>query len=203
MRKIHTPHNLSKSILRPEDLPQPTLWQEVFGRDAPLVIEIGAGKGHFIRSYAQAEPHKNFIAIERFMKWTKHNADRLPKEGMDHVKLLCGMAQDHLTALFPDQSIDEIHVTFPDPWPKRKHHKHRILQKTYVELFHQKLKKGGELHITTDHQDYFEFAMKEFAPLENKLFTVVPKQDYPHKTNYQIKYEREGRPIYFFQANRV
>lgn len=186
-----------------EKLAKPIPMPDFFGQDGKVIVEIGFGKGHFLRSYALEHPEYNFLGIERFIKWTKHAEERLVKAGILNVRLLCGLAQDVLDQYVKDESIDEIHVTFPDPWPKRRHHKHRILQKKYIELFHKKLKKDGEFHITTDHKDYFEFAMREFAPFDNKLFTIVEKNDYPHKTNYQIKYEKEGRPIYFFQADKL
>jgi len=181
--------------------------QDIFegfqGASETLVLEIGFGKGHFLRNYAKACPQYYFLGIERFLQWTRHTKKRLIKDECLNVKLLCGLAQDVLRDYFENDIFDEIHVLFPDPWPKRRHHKHRILQKPYLELFHQKLKSGGALHITTDHKDYFNDAMKAFETLKPGLFKVVEKQDYPFKTNYQIKYEREGRPIYFFQANKI
>lgn len=191
-------------FLEKANIPKPILIEDLFGKSASkTILEIGFGKGQFVRDYAQAHPEYHFIGIERFIQWVRHTEKRLVKGGAENVRLMCGLAQNVLREWFSDQVFDEIHVLFPDPWPKRRHHKHRILQKTYLELFHQKLKEGGELHITTDHKDYFESAMQVFSTLPKHLFQVHEKQDYPFKTNYQIKYEKEGRPIYFFQAHKI
>ncbi|MCB1197167.1 MAG: tRNA (guanosine(46)-N7)-methyltransferase TrmB [Deltaproteobacteria bacterium] len=194
---------LQEVFLEKNQYPKPLPLADIFQQPGEIILEIGFGKGHFIRTYAMDHPEYNFIGIERFIKWTRHTEARVIKQEISNIRLLCGLAQEVLKDYFLDHSIAQIHVLFPDPWPKRKHRKHRILQKPYIELFYQKLKPGGQLHITTDHKAYFEDAMKEFAPCAGKLFQVIPKTDYPYKTNYQIKYEKEGRPIYYFQANTL
>lgn len=186
-----------------ENLPKPIMVDALFGTKGDLVIEIGFGKGHFMRQYAKAEPQTHFLGIERFIKWTRHAQVRLEQDELSNVKLVCGLAQEVIADYIEDASVREIHILFPDPWPKRKHHKHRILQKKHIELFYKKLIPGGQLHITTDHKDYFEYAMKEIAPFIDKHFSMIPKTDSPYKTNFQIKYEKEGRPIYYFQANKI
>lgn len=187
-------------FLEKDTLPKPVPWDQIFENNSDLILEIGFGKGRFLRDYALEHPERNFVGIERFIKWTRHAQARLEKAQVTNVRLMCGLAQYVVADYFEDQSIREIHILFPDPWPKRRHHKHRILQKAFLELFHQKLQPHGELHITTDHQSYFEDAMKAFSTLSPDLFDVVDKHEYPFKTNYQVKYEKEGRPIYFFQA---
>ncbi|MCB0271665.1 MAG: tRNA (guanosine(46)-N7)-methyltransferase TrmB [Bdellovibrionales bacterium] len=189
-------------FLEKETFSKPLPWKEEFGRKGKLILEIGFGKGHFMRNYAKAHPEYNFIGIERFIKWVRHTQARVIKEELLNIRLMCGLAQEVVRDYFEDQSIDEIHVLFPDPWPKRRHHKHRILQKAYLELFHQKMVRGGQIHITSDHKEYFDAAMKEFSQLHSSLFEIIPKTEDRFKTNYQIKYEKEGRPIYFFQANK-
>jgi len=107
-------------LLQLSDESLPGSFVDWFGREAPIEIEIGVGKGRFLKEYASAYPDRNFLGIEKSKKWLRHAAERLDKAAVRNVVLLEGYAEDFFPVI-PDRSIVNYHVYFPDPWPKRRH----------------------------------------------------------------------------------
>jgi tRNA (guanine-N7-)-methyltransferase len=128
-----------------------------FGRDAPLVIEIGCGTGTATAAMAQAEPHLNLLGIEVYQPGLAQLVQRIEREHIENIRLLRGDAVDVLENMIAEQSLAGVRVFFPDPWPKARHHKRRLLQPATFALIAHRLRPGGVLHIATDHADYAEF----------------------------------------------
>ncbi|WP_040697202.1 tRNA (guanosine(46)-N7)-methyltransferase TrmB [Nocardia vinacea] len=128
-----------------------------FGREAPLVIEIGCGTGTATAAMAQAEPHLNLIGIEVYQPGLAQLVQRIEREQIDNIRLLRGDAVDVLENMIAEQSLTGVRVFFPDPWPKARHHKRRLLQPATFALIANRLRPGGVLHVATDHADYAEF----------------------------------------------
>ncbi|MFQ6393414.1 tRNA (guanosine(46)-N7)-methyltransferase TrmB [Nocardia sp. KC 131] len=129
---------------------------EWFGREAPLVIEIGCGTGTATAAMAQDEPHLNLIGVEVYRPGLAQLVQRIERENIENIRLLRGDAVDVLENMIAAQSLTGVRVFFPDPWPKARHHKRRLLQPATFALIASRLRPGGVLHVATDHADYAE-----------------------------------------------
>lgn len=127
-----------------------------FGREAPLVIEIGCGTGTATAAMAQAEPHLNLIGIEVYQPGLAQLVQLIEREQIGNIRLLRGDAVDVLENMIAPGSLTGVRVFFPDPWPKARHHKRRLLQPATVALIADRLRPGGVLHVATDHAGYAE-----------------------------------------------
>lgn len=128
-----------------------------FGRSAPLIIEIGCGTGTATAAMAQDEPQFNLIGIEVYKPGLAQLVQRVERENIENIRVLRGDAVDVLENMIAEQSLTGVRVFFPDPWPKARHHKRRLLQPATMKLIASRLKPGGVLHVATDHADYAEW----------------------------------------------
>jgi len=146
--------------LKLEDLDGEIDFVRVFGRAGPVHIEIGTGKATFLLSQARTKPSINFLGIERANKYYRYAVDRIGRWGLTNVRIVHTDAAAFLANFIPDSSVDCFHIYFPDPWPKRRHHKRRFFCSTNLEHLIRCLKTGGQLRIATDHAEYFEKIQK-------------------------------------------
>lgn len=126
----------------------------LFGRTAPRVLEIGFGMGDALAAMAQAHPEWDFLGIEVHRPGVGSLLLRIDKAAVGNVRLVCADAVEVLQRHLPEACLDAVHLYFPDPWPKSRHHKRRIVQPAFVELVRQRLKIGGRFHLATDWEDY-------------------------------------------------
>ncbi len=167
----------------------------LFGNANRVVLEIGSGKGRFLISSAMERPDVNFIGIEKSLHYHRVIRDRVLRRAIENVRLINYDAFAVLRDMIPDASISEIHVYFPDPWPRKREQKRRIIRAEALEQMRRVLRPDGSGIYVTDHRDYFEIA----APLIAEFFdaeTRIPGPDDPPRTNYEAKYREEGREIY-------
>ncbi len=184
-------------------LPKPLNFETLFGRKKPVEIEIGVGKGRFMREYALAHPQLNLFGIERAGKWLRHAEERLKKAEVENVRLVTGFAEPFVDLFLENETIQAFHIYFPDPWPKRRHNKRRLFQSRFVESLLPKLIPEGKIHIATDHMEYFESISECLTTFEEQgklRFTRTERGDFV--SNFQAKYEEEGRPIAFAMAEK-
>jgi tRNA (guanine-N7-)-methyltransferase len=169
--------------------------RELFGNDKPVVLEIGSGKGRFLISSAMERSDANFIGIEKSLHYHRVIDERVTKRGLTNVRLFNHDAYVVLREMLPDESVDEIHVYFPDPWPRKRYQKRRIIREEALHEMRRVMKRGANGVFVTDHRDYFEVA----APLIAAVFrseTRVPGADDPPRTNYEAKYRQQDRAIF-------
>ncbi|QBS42046.1 tRNA (guanosine(46)-N7)-methyltransferase TrmB [Nocardia sp. CS682] len=166
-----------------------TAW---FGREAPLVIEIGCGTGTATAAMAQAEPHLNLIGIEVYRPGLAQLVQRIEREKIDNIRLLRGDAVDVLENMIAAGSLTGVRVFFPDPWPKARHHKRRLLQPATFALIADRLKPGGVLHVATDHADYAEHiaAVGAEEPLLKGMNEAAGGVSAEHRDTAPIGFER-------------
>jgi len=180
----------------------PLDWPKIFERTAPLVVEIGFGNGLFLIEQARHEPDANVIGIERSWPWVQHLARCLEQAGLVHVRLIHGEAEVILQSLFGSQSVREIFINFPDPWPKTRHHARRLIQAGFAELLHDRLSIGGQVTIATDHPGYVAWiaAILESQAALQPCFstTAVPELTGRIPTKYEQKARRADLPIFYF-----
>ncbi len=179
--------------------------REWFGERAslPLEIEIGSGKGTFLVQQAPQQPDVNFLGIEWAGEFFRYAADRVRRNGVPNVRLLRADAVELIRHRCPDAVCTVIHLYFPDPWPKKRHHKRRSIQDQSLRDFHRILRSDGELRIVTDHDDYWQWMLEHVARAE-AIFArgrfAPPGAGNPEEselvgTNFERKYRREGRPF--------
>ncbi|HKR64231.1 MAG TPA: tRNA (guanosine(46)-N7)-methyltransferase TrmB [Thermoanaerobaculia bacterium] len=170
--------------------------EKLFGNAHPVVLEIGSGKGRFLISTATEHPELNLLGVEKSLHYHRVIRDRVAKRGLTNVRLINHDAYLVLKDMIPTASLHEIHIYFPDPWPRKREQKRRIIRPDALEEMKRTLVDGGMGIYVTDHRDYFEAA----APLVEQAFAKterrVPGADDPPRTNYEAKYREEGRPIY-------
>jgi tRNA (guanine-N7-)-methyltransferase len=171
----------------------------LFGRKAPLEIEIGIGKGRFILEEAALRPATDFLGLEWSLKHLRLAKERAAKRGLTNVRFHRADAKHVLADLLPSLSAERVHVYCPDPWPKTRHHKRRLFDAATTRHLERVLRPGGFLHVSTDVRDYFEVIVATVAgatalrPAEDPLF---PAGDGDGKTNYETKYLLAGRRIH-------
>ena len=170
-------------------------FHRLFGNSNPVVLEIGSGKGRFLIAAATEDPGRNFLGIEKSLHYHRLIGERVRKRGLQNVRLINHDAFLVMQKMIADQSVAEIHIYFPDPWPRKREQKRRIIRPQALAEMKRVMVEGGSGVYVTDHQEYFEIA----APLIGSVFrseTRVPGADDPPRTNYEAKYRDEGRPIY-------
>lgn len=137
------------------DIPGPLLRPSVlFGRVAPLVLEIGSGMGDATIEMAAADPERNYLAVEVFPPGLGNLLANVESRGLDNVRVASGDALELLRHMVSPDSLDAVHIFFPDPWPKARHHKRRLIQPGNVALLRSRLRPGGILHCATDWENY-------------------------------------------------
>jgi tRNA (guanine-N7-)-methyltransferase len=189
-------------VWQPEDLGTTIDFARIFGRSGPVHIEIGSGKGTFLVAQAKAQPEVSFLGIEWARKFYRHAVDRIGRWGLRNVRILRADAATFLRDFVPAGSVDCFHIYFPDPWPKKRHHKRRFLQSSNLEVLIRCLKPGGEIQVATDHADYFDQIRQVTSAYRERLEEIEferPASAWEGEstgTNYERKYVKQSRPIY-------
>ena len=188
--------------LRAEDLAGEIDFVRIFGREAAVHIEIGSGKAGFLLAQAGAEPGINFLGIEQARKYYLYAVDRIGRWALHNVRIIRTDAAALLADFVPSDSVDCFHIYFPDPWPKRRHHKRRFFCPANIQQLLRCLKVGGGIRVVTDHADYFEQIRKVAAAQDDKLekMEFLPTAGAGRGewvgTNFERKYLKEQRPIF-------
>ena len=129
---------------------------DVFGRSAPRTLEIGFGNGELLAEFATRQPGTDFIGIEVHEPGVGHCLLALEQRGLTNVRLIAHDAIEVLRQQLPDAALSQVNLFFPDPWPKKRHHKRRIVQPAFVDLLAAKISSGGHFHVATDWMNYAE-----------------------------------------------
>jgi tRNA (guanine-N7-)-methyltransferase len=183
--------------------PWPLDWATVFGRQAPLALEIGFGNGDFLVEQALAHPERDHVGIE--LSWTAatHLFRRLSRTGCRNVRVLLGDAEAMLERLFATDALCEVFVNHPCPWPKQRHHERRLLRREFLGLLAARMAPGAPLLIVTDHAEYAAWLHGELAAeptLASRHATVEVASIAGRKpTKYQKKAMAQGIPIHYFE----
>ena len=192
-----------------EDLDGKADFVRIFGRSGAVHIELGSGKGTFLLNQARFEPGHNFLGIEWARKYYRYAVDRIGRWGLMNVRVIRTDAAPFIAEFVPDASVDCFHIYFPDPWPKKRHHKRRFLCEANLEQLIRCLKPAGQLRIATDHAEYFEQIQTVVGARSDKL----EKINFPAAagaetgewvgTNFERKYLKDNRPIYTLAVQKI
>ncbi len=140
-----------------------TFWQEIFGNDRPVEIEIGPGTGTFLLSAAQQRPDTNFFGIEHSRGRASRLQGAIARRGYSNARVIAADAACVVASLIPPASVHAIHIYFPDPWWKRRHHRRRLFTPAFAAALARVLAPGGRLYVATDVDDVFALALRELA----------------------------------------
>jgi tRNA (guanine-N7-)-methyltransferase len=173
--------------------------EAVFGRGAPKVVEIGFGMGHATASIAEAERGSDFLGIEVHEPGVGALLKRIEELNLDNLRIVQHDAVEVFKHMLADASLDGIHIFFPDPWHKKRHHKRRLIQPEFVALLLQKLKPGGYLHLATDWEDYARQMLEVLSAetrLTNSADDYAPRPDYRPLTKFEQRGLKLGHGVW-------
>lgn len=179
-------------------------WQEVFGNDNPIYIEVGTGKGRFITDMAKAHPDVNFIGIELAKSVIVSALDRLIEAELPNVQLMNVNAND-LREFFAKGDVARVYLNFSDPWPKIRHAKRRLTYETFLKVYEDILPAKGEIHFKTDNQGLFEsslMSISRYGMLLTYVSLDLHNSDFEGNimTEYEEKFSQKGNRIYRLEA---
>lgn len=171
--------------------PRPLDLDAVYGRRAPRVLEIGFGMGEALAELAQANPERDFLGLEVHTPGVGNLLKLVDANGLTNVRVISHDAVEVLTHMIPPDSFDGVHIFFPDPWPKKRHHKRRLIQPAFVQLLASRLRPGGYLHLATDWVEYAA-QMLAVASAEPALANTVADYAPRPASRPHTKFEERG-----------
>lgn len=191
-----------KRVLVDQVLPTLDVTPEWFHQEGPCIMEIGFGGGEHLASQAGSHPHANFIGCEPFMNGVASLLVEIEDRGLNNIRIW----QDDARLLIknmPDNQLDQVYILFPDPWPKQRHHKRRLINAQLLTMLSKVMKPQGVLLIATDHQNYASWighhlaAHPSFTSFVGEAVTHTPPEGWV-ETRYQQKAVRQALPTYYF-----
>ena len=197
-----------RTLPSPEDgLIDPRSWFE--DPSKPLEVEIGSGKGTFLLQEAKQRSEVNYLGFEWSGEFYRYAADRIRRNHLNNAKLVYGDATEFLKFWCKEQIADVIHLYFSDPWPKKRHHKRRVIQDDSLLTFHRVLMPKGEIRIVTDHDELWQWCLDHFdshtAHFSQQTFGTVESADEGELvgSNFERKYRKEERPFHATTLIRI
>jgi tRNA (guanine-N7-)-methyltransferase len=194
LRKIDPRLDLSRHLKTFDQLPRPFSGAALFGRTAPLEVEVGSGKGLFLRSAAAARPDTDFLGIEIAARYARFCAAGLARGGLTNAVMVVGDAVRLFAEVVPEGILAAVHVYFPDPWWKRRHKKRRVMRESLVRDIERTLRPGGLLHYWSDVEEYFRTGVALILAethLEGPF--DVPEAPSEGDLDYRTHFERRTR----------
>ncbi len=174
--------------------------EKIFGRRAPLHVDLGCGDGSFLCALAERTPEKNFLGIERLLGRVNSTARKAGK--IDNVRVLRMENSYAVRYLLPPASVETFYLLFPDPWPKRRHQRRRIVSEEFLAAINAALTDSGTLHVATDQFDYFE-QIKLIARATSHFTMVDPGESDLPPTRFEKQYRGQGAPIYRVELRKI
>ena len=191
-------------FLDPEERPD---WKALFQNDHPLKLEIGFGNGTFLIDMAIREPQSNFIGMDFYHKGIRKVITRMDRLHLKNIRVAYGDAGEKIPILFKEGELDEVFINFPDPWPKKRHHKRRLIKPDFVEQLAGKLAPQGKIRIATDFASYAQEILEiiqadsHFRNIHQSRGFLHERNDVP-KTKYEKAFLDAGKKIYYFEFSK-
>lgn len=211
MRLRHIPGAEEEIAESPYVVQEPELhkgkWNQVFGNDNPIAIEVGMGKGKFIMELAAVHPNINYIGIERYSSVLLRGLQKREQTGLANLYFMCVDARN-LGDIFEYGEVDRIYLNFSDPWPKDRHAKRRLTSPEFMAIYDRILKGGGRIEFKTDNRPLFDYSLESVPSSGWKIESYT--YDLHHSdqakdnvmTEYEIRFSSEGNPICKLTAYR-
>lgn len=183
-------------------------WQEVFGNDHPIRIEIGMGKGRFIMDLARQNPGINYLGIEKYSSVLIRGIQKLEADPLPNLYFI-RMEAEELTSVFSSGEVDRIYLNFSDPWPKDRHAKRRLPSREFLRRYDEILIPDGVIEFKTDNRDLFAFALEELEPAGWKILQMAEDLHHDEQmmrdnimTEYEERFSSKGNAIYKYMIAR-
>lgn len=178
----------------------------LFGNQNALILEIGFGNGDGLLTMAEDNPDINFIGIEVFQPGVGHLMNRAMQSKLRNLKIYLADATDVLTECIPDNSLDRVQLYFPDPWPKRRHHKRRLVQPRFIDLVASKLKMNGYFHLATDWFPYAQSMLGHLSQakgLANSSDGFIPRPAWRPVTKFEVIGVQQGHSVWELMYQKI
>ena len=201
LRKLDPALDLAGYLKTFDQLPRPWSGSGLFGREAPLQVEVGTGKGLFLRNAAAALPGANFLGIELIGKYAAFAAAALAKQELHNALVVQADALRVFQDILPDCSAETVHVYFPDPWWKKRHKKRRVMRESFLRNVERTLTSGGKLHFWTDVEEYSQTTLELIAVCTGLRGPLCPPEipaahDMDYRTHFERRTRRTNAPVY-------
>jgi len=183
-------------------------FEALFSNDHPVIMEIGFGNGDATWQMAAAHPDENYLGVEVHKPGVGHLLLKIEEHGLNNIRIACEDAVELLSLRIPDRSLSGVRIYFPDPWPKKRHHKRRIIQPRFMDLLARKMRSGAMLHLATDWEPYAEH-MLEVMHNSNNFENLspdggaLPKPEWRPATKYEKRGERLGHGVFDLVFRRI
>ena len=197
----------SPRFIEPELLTTLPDWSQIFGNQNPVALEIGSGMGDFVAQMAVLHPDWNFIAIDYYNKGCLKTCKRIDKAGLDNVRVVRDEARAFLERCIPPESLRAVIINCPDPWPKQRHRKRRLVNADFVNFLGGFIRPGADFYFATDFDDY-GLDVADLMPKVDRFVNVLAPDHYRHElegyplSKYMLKFMGEGKRIYFVHYRR-
>lgn len=191
-------------FLDPEERPD---WAGLFQNGNPLKLEIGFGNGNFLIDMAIREPHSNFIGMDFYHKGIRKIITRMDRLHLKNIRVAYGNAAEKIPILFGEGELSEVFINFPDPWPKKRHHKRRLIKPRFAETLAGKMAPGGTLRIATDFESY-ALEILEVLEGDERFSNRNASPGFRHErddvpmTKYEKAFLSAGKKIYYFEFSK-
>lgn len=188
------------------DLNKPVDWEKIFGNKNPVDCEIGFGNGEFLIKKSNLHPERNFFGIDYSNESYRRATKQIEKEKKDSIKVVCLEAKAAFIVLIPENSLSHIYLNFPDPWPKKKHYKNRLLDREFLKIAASCATDKGKIIVATDDPFYRDFILEEIAavhlwePLFRKGWTDELSDHF--STKYEKRWRNEGKEIFYMMFQK-
>ena len=174
-------------------------FRQLFGRAAPCVVEVGSGMGETTASIAAAHPQNDYIALEVHTPGVGSLLKHVAEKSLTNVRVIQHDAVEVMEHMIASEALSGVHVFFPDPWPKKRHHKRRLIQAEFARLIATRLRVGGYLHLATDWAEYAEHILQVLSAepmLENTAAAYAPRPDYRPPTKFEERGVKLGHGVW-------
>ena len=185
----------SSVVIRPPGIDTHLPLATLFDPARPLEADVGCGKGRFLLARARAHREVSFLGIDRMLSRIRKLDGKVRRAGLDNVRLLRIEAFYSLQFLLPDHCLRTVYLFFPDPWPKRRHHRRRLFGPEFLDVLWSRLETGGTIQVATDHLDYFAVIRKQLSgdPRFREVPHLVRSAD--EQTDFELIFRGQGLPI--------
>ncbi len=176
---------------------------EILKGDRPLEVDLGCGDGSFLMGMAGHFPERDFIGVERLLGRVRKVCRKIRKRGLKNARVLRLESRYTVEWLLPERAVSRLHLLCPDPWPKLRHHRRRLMQPEFLDAVRRCLAPGGEFLFMTDHEEYFRWAEErvDAFPGFDRLEWEEDSFFYP-KTDFQMLWESQGKPMWRLRCRR-
>lgn len=177
-------------------------WEELFGNEQPIHIEIGTGKGRFLMELAKLHPEINYVGIEKYSSVLLRAVQKMEEEPLPNVRFI-RMEAEHILRYFEKGEVERVYLNFSDPWPKERHAKRRLVSREFLDRYRVLLQPLGHLEFKTDNRDLFDFGIEQTIPAHWEIMAVTYDLHHDEKMNegnimteYEERFSSKGNPIF-------